>query len=636
MASQQTILELSELDGDWETWIKNVIDTKDFVVTTKSFEELLSILPEDVNIWREYLDYLKNFQKIEILDVYSRCCHMFMEETYFWQDYLFQLERFGQEWKKLYEVFEEALGYTETAESASALYRTIIYAKLRYIKIDSIGKDTIDFSPVGELFENAYKFLNLTYGQYWDENRNFTKNYAYFAFYRLNNVELGRKLWKEILGSGIANKSKWWIEAANMERRFGSVDGARTILYRAINSVFDNYEPLFDYFIQFERDEGNFEQVQKALKKVNDQMGKILQAQEVQQKNEAKEKAKKNFFKGGKQEPLEKGIQKKQQPEPFRKPDTPRVPARKRPATSRLNGEEPLTKIQGNVEPLEVMKDKDGFVIPQMPIRLSPRSGGSSPINSDSSKAAIIEKPKEISMEVDNNVDPKKTVFISNLDFAVSEQEISSFFPGNIEVRLVKRPGTNISKGYGYVDFNTVEAAQSALKLDRTLYKGRPVFVSENNPHEKGEHAEFKYSTNIERNKLFVKNLPFKCNNDQLKEEFSVYGKVNDARIVTKKSGMSKCCGYVEFETEADAGKALSAQIEIDGRPISVWISNPPAKTDSKPGPQQQQQGQRNQQKSALGSRSKPMATPTNAGRKMRIESFVPRSVAISKPKPVK
>uniref|UniRef100_A0AC34GFK0 RRM domain-containing protein n=1 Tax=Panagrolaimus sp. ES5 TaxID=591445 RepID=A0AC34GFK0_9BILA len=287
------------------------------------------------------------------------------------------------------------------------------------------------------------------------------------------------------------------------------------------------------------------------------------------------------------------------------------------------------------------MKDKDGFVIPHMPIRLSPRSGGSSPINSDSSKPTAmivseVEKPKETPMEVENNVDPKKTVFISNLDFAVSEQEISSFFSGNIEIRLVKRPGTNISKGYGYVDFDTVEAAQASLKLDRTPYKGRPVFVSENNPHEKGEHTEFKYSTNIERNKLFVKNLPFKCNNDQLKEEFSVYGKVKDARVVTKKNGMSKCCGYVEFETEADAGKALAAQIEIGGRPISVWISNPPAKTDSKPG-FQQKHGERNQQKSAaLGSRSKPMATPTNSGRKMRIESFVPRSVAVSNPKPVK
>ena len=63
MASQETLLELSELDGDWEVWIKNVIQTKDYAATVKSFEELLSILPEDMNIWREYLDYLKNFQK---------------------------------------------------------------------------------------------------------------------------------------------------------------------------------------------------------------------------------------------------------------------------------------------------------------------------------------------------------------------------------------------------------------------------------------------------------------------------------------------------------------------------------------------------------------------------------------------
>uniref|UniRef100_A0A914Q1J3 RRM domain-containing protein n=1 Tax=Panagrolaimus davidi TaxID=227884 RepID=A0A914Q1J3_9BILA len=305
-----------------------------------------------------------------------------------------------------------------------------------------------------------------------------------------------------------------------MERRFGTVDGARTILYRAINSVFDNYEPLFDYFIQFERDEGNFEQVQKALKKVNDQMAKILQVKENQKKNEVKEKVKKNLFKGGKQENEKKVIQKKQ-PESFRKPDTPRQPQRKRPVIS-TNGDEPITKQQllSDTE-LEVMKDKDGFVIPHIPIRLSPRSGGSSPINSDNSKVVSeAEKPK-ISMEIDA-ADPKKTVFVSNLDFAVSEQEISPFFPGNIEVRLVKRPGTNISKGYGYVDFATVEEAQEALKLDRTPYKGRPVFVSENNPHEKGEHAEFKYSTNIERNKLFVKNLPFKCNNEQLKVRFRI------------------------------------------------------------------------------------------------------------------
>jgi len=240
-------------------------------------------------------------------------------------------------------------------------------------------------------------------------------------------------------------------------------------------------------------------------------------------------------------------------------------------------------------------------------------------------------QPSENSSPVDINADPDKTVFISNLGFGVSDVEISSFFLGNSGVRLVPRPGTNVSKGYAYVDFPTLESAQDALKLDRTSLKGRPVYVSAYKPHEKGERAEFRYSTNIERNKLFVKNLPFKCSNQELKEAFSAFGNVIDARIATKKSGESKCCGYIDFETEAEAVKALQSQIEIGGRSINAFISNPPSrKNDAKP-----QQPRNVNQKAALGSRSKPMAIPA-AGRKMRIEGFIPRSVQNQGKKPVK
>lgn len=46
----------------------------------------------------------------------------------------------------------------------------------------------------------------------------------------------------------------------------------------------------------------------------------------------------------------------------------------------------------------------------------------------------------------------------------------------------------------------------------------------------------FKYSTEAEKNKLFVKNLPFsKCNNEALGEIFDKYGKVKDIRVVTHK-----------------------------------------------------------------------------------------------------
>lgn len=63
---------------------------------------------------------------------------------------------------------------------------------------------------------------------------------------------------------------------------------------------------------------------------------------------------------------------------------------------------------------------------------------------------------------------------------------------------------------------------------------------------------------------------------------FERFGQVKDARVVTKKTGQSKCCGYVEFSAEADAMKALSSQIEIDRRQIQCFISNPPKKAPEK------------------------------------------------------
>ena len=263
-------------------------------------------------------------------------------------------------------------------------------------------------------------------------------------------------MWKEILASGVANKAKWWVEAAELERRFGTIEAARTLLYRAINSVFENYEPLFDYFVQFERDEGNFEQVNRALKKINDQMARIMESKEKQKKNVSKSRPQQS----------DKNYNKKNQVD-ISQLDISPTKGKKRPAPS-TNGSESAFKHSKPTEP-EVLKDKDGFVIPQIPVRLSPRSGESSPTPPINSKSVLLnnvenEKSKENPVVAGVIVDPEKTVFVSNLDFGVSDSDISIFFPGNSGVRLLSRPGTNVSIGYGYVDFPTVEAAQDALK----------------------------------------------------------------------------------------------------------------------------------------------------------------------------
>lgn len=53
--------------------------------------------------------------------------------------------------------------------------------------------------------------------------------------------------------------------------------------------------------------------------------------------------------------------------------------------------------------------------------------------------------------------------------------------------------------------------------MDRTQIDGRPMYVSEYKPHDKGRNAEFRYSTGLEKNKIFVNNVHYDATEEQLK-----------------------------------------------------------------------------------------------------------------------
>lgn len=76
--------------------------------------------------------------------------------------------------------------------------------------------------------------------------------------------------------------------------------------------------------------------------------------------------------------------------------------------------------------------------------------------------------------------------------------------------------------------------------------------------------------------KVFVGNLSFKTREPQLAQEFSVVGKVVSANIITR-GPRSLGYGFVEFETEADANKAVQVmnKKQIDGREINVEVAKP-------------------------------------------------------------
>ena len=77
---------------------------------------------------------------------------------------------------------------------------------------------------------------------------------------------------------------------------------------------------------------------------------------------------------------------------------------------------------------------------------------------------------------------------------------------------------------------------------------------------------------------IYVANLPYSTDRDQLKEIFAAFGEVASARVVTdRETGRSKGFGFVEMPDNAQAAAAIEALSgsEVGGRKIVVNEARP-------------------------------------------------------------
>ena len=78
--------------------------------------------------------------------------------------------------------------------------------------------------------------------------------------------------------------------------------------------------------------------------------------------------------------------------------------------------------------------------------------------------------------------------------------------------------------------------------------------------------------------RLFVGSIAYDSTDDGLKEHFAQAGAVTEAKIIVDRmSGRSKGFGFVEFENEEDAKKAIEMfnDQEFDGRRLTVNEARP-------------------------------------------------------------
>merc|ERR1712054_471671 len=162
----------------------------------------------------------------------------------------------------------------------------------------------------------------------------------------------------------------------------------------------------------------------------------------------------------------------------------------------------------------------------------------------------------------------KGNIFIKNLDKSIDNKALYDTFStfGNILSCKVETDENGNSKGYGYVHYETDEAALTSIeKVNGMLLNGKIVYVGPFIPRkERSSGSGERKFTNV-----YVKNLDESVDDAELQEVFGKYGPIQNAAVM-KRDGKSRGFGFVNFENPEDAAAAVEELngAAIDGKEI--------------------------------------------------------------------
>ncbi|CAH6778741.1 squamous cell carcinoma antigen recognized by T-cells 3 [Phodopus roborovskii] len=534
------------------------------------------------DLWIRYSRYLDRQLKVKdlVLSVHSRAVRNCPWTVALWTRYLLAMERHGVDHQMISATFENALsaGFIQATDYVEIWQVYLDYLRRR---VDFRQDSSKELEELRSMFTRALEYLQQEVEERFSESGDpscvIMQSWARVEARLCNNMQKARELWDSIMTRGNAKYANMWLEYYNLERAHGDTQHCRKALHRAVQCTSDYPEHVCEVLLTMERTEGTLEDwdvaVQKTetrLARVNEQRMKAAEKEAalVQQEEERAEQRKKVR--------AEKKALKKRR--------------KARGADKRKAGEE------GDSEWAE---DEEEQPSKRRRVENSLASGVASAMQEETElprKCVTIavappseQKEKAASLKLDmpkvahDSSKDRVTVFVSNLPYSMAEPEVKlkPLFEACGEVVQVRPVFSNRGgfRGYCYVEFTEEKAAQQALELDRKNVEGRPMFVSpcvdkSKNP----DFKVFRYSTALEKHKLFISGLPFSCTKEELEDICKAHGTVKDLRLVTNRAGKPKGLAYVEYESESQASQAVMKMdgMTIKENVIKVAISNPP------------------------------------------------------------
>jgi len=183
-----------------------------------------------------------------------------------------------------------------------------------------------------------------------------------------------------------------------------------------------------------------------------------------------------------------------------------------------------------------------------------------------------------------NNTRPNKpppapcpTVYIGNLLFDVTAEDLTRDFTpfGTVKSAIIAADARGMSKGFGYVEFETTEQATAAIEAKhQTVFEGRRLVV--NYQVQKTQSSFGDGSSNPPSKTLFIGNLAFEMSDADLNKLFREIRNVTDVRVaIDRRTGQPRGFAHADFVDveSATKGKEILAGKEVYGRNLRVDYS---------------------------------------------------------------
>tara|TARA_B100001758_G_C18188399_1_gene493265 strand:+ start:112 stop:768 length:657 start_codon:yes stop_codon:yes gene_type:complete len=157
-------------------------------------------------------------------------------------------------------------------------------------------------------------------------------------------------------------------------------------------------------------------------------------------------------------------------------------------------------------------------------------------------------------------------VFVGNVPFKCEKEHFVDLFKnldGYVDSDVIRRYKSDVTRGFGFVSFDSVESAKVLLDIEEMNFGDRVLRFSE-------------YSSRVKeprKNLVFVRNLPKTVNVENLKSTFSTFGEVKDCILnKNRESGEPSGTCVVEF-TEVDSMlKVLNERkVQFENEDLDVY-----------------------------------------------------------------